>query len=168
MRRLLLLRHAKAENGADVQADFDRALAPRGRDAAPLVGRHIANAALEPERILCSSAVRTRQTALLAAAEFRTSPDITFLDELYNAELDDYIEQIRLHGGDAETLMVVAHNPATEEAIHLLAGAEGEITPPIDVPTAALAILDFDGSDWTGIRQHSGRLVGFVRPRDLE
>ena len=167
MRRLLLLRHAKAENGGPGQSDFDRALSPRGREAAARMGHHIANTATEPDRILCSSAVRTRQTALLAAAEFRSSPKLEFLAELYNAEADDYVEQIRLHGGDADTLMVVAHNPATEEVIHLLAGDRSEIAPPADVPTAALAILDFDVDDWLGIRERGGRLVGFVRPRDL-
>lgn len=167
MRRLLLLRHAKAANGGPGQSDFDRALAPRGREAAARIGQHIANTATEPDRILCSSAVRTRQTALLAATEFRSSPALEFLTEFYNAEAEDYLEQIRLFGGDADTLMVVAHNPATEETIHLLAGERSEIAPPADVPTAALAILDFDIDNWLDITERGGRLVGFVRPRDL-
>jgi phosphohistidine phosphatase SixA len=38
MRRLLMLRHAKAEKSAPGGGDFDRALASRGREQAPKIG----------------------------------------------------------------------------------------------------------------------------------
>lgn len=167
MLRLLLMRHAKAETPG-ARRDFDRALAPRGERAAPLVGRALIKAGLEPDRVLCSTAIRTRQTLDGVATDFSTPPEIDYLSELYDAETDDYIEQIQLHGGTATTLMVVGHNPATEEATALLAGPKGDLPPPGEFPTGAVAVIEFAVEDWSAIRPNTGRLRQFIKPRDLE
>lgn len=167
MRRLLLMRHAKAETPGS-RPDFDRALASRGKHAAPLVGEELQKSGIVPDRILCSPSARTRQTLELAAAKFDADPETEFPEELYNAETDIYLEQIRLHGGRAETLMVVGHNPSTQEAAGLLAGPGGDLPLPADYPTGAVAVFDFDLDDWADLRPRTGRLRRFVRPRELE
>jgi hypothetical protein len=35
------------------------------------------------------------------------------------------------------------------------------------VPTCARAVLDFDVGRWRDVRENSGKLADFVRPRDL-
>ena len=122
-----------------------------------------------PDRILCSPAARARQTLFLTAAEIMTTPEIVFVDALYNAEAEEYVEQISLYGGDAKTLLVVAHNPATEEAVTILARTADSPHPlPYDYPTGALAVIEFAAGDWTEMRAGTGRLTDFLRPRDLE
>ena len=64
MMRLLLLRHAKSSWDVSGQPDFERTLAPRGRRAAQMIGEHLATHRLMPDRILCSSARRTRETLI--------------------------------------------------------------------------------------------------------
>lgn len=62
MLRLILVRHAKSgwdDPGLD---DHDRPLAPRGRRAAGWLGTALRDGGFLPETILCSSALRTRQT----------------------------------------------------------------------------------------------------------
>lgn len=168
MKRLLLLRHAKAEPpGAG--PDFERPLAERGRRAAPLIGAQIERLGLRPDRVLCSPAMRARQTLYLAATEINTAPEISFLSDLYEADTTDYIEQIRLSGRDAEVLLIVGHNPATEDAVRTLASPSADSLPwPADFPTAALAVITFQGDDWQAMRAGTGRLIDFIRPRDLE
>ena len=67
MKTLWLLRHAKASQGGDGLADRDRPLNARGRDAAARIGRHLAEREVCPELVLCSSALRTRETVELDA-----------------------------------------------------------------------------------------------------
>ncbi len=59
--RLLLMRHAKSAWPKDV-GDHDRPLAERGREAAPMIGGHLAVAGLVPSKVMVSTARRTRET----------------------------------------------------------------------------------------------------------
>src|SRR5690606_25377106 len=62
MRRLVLMRHAKAERGGPGVEDFDRALTERGVTDAALVGAALARSGITPDLTLASAAARTRQT----------------------------------------------------------------------------------------------------------
>ncbi len=168
MIRLLLLRHAKTEDHG-ARPDFDRVLTDRGRRASPVIGAHMEMKGYRPDRVLCSPAVRARQTLYLAATEIMSAPEIVFVPGLYNAEPEDYVEQITLFGEHAETLLVVGHNPATQDVAGLLVNTARSAVPlPSDYPTAALAVIEFDAANWAAMRERTGRLVDFVRPRDLD
>ena len=81
-----------------------------------------------------------------------------------------------VHGapGTVKSLMIVGHNPGLEESATRLARepvrrkerARHEALEE-KFPTSALAILDFDVSRWRDVEEGSGKLVDFVRPRDL-
>ena len=74
MRRLMLLRHAKSDWSATGQADIDRVLSARGRNAAPKVGEYMAAHALVPDLVLVSSAQRTRETWDLVSGAYKPAP----------------------------------------------------------------------------------------------
>src|SRR5262249_52446572 len=62
MKTLHLLRHAKStwrDIGLD---DHDRPLSKRGRGAARAMAKHMKRAGIEPDIVLCSTAVRARGT----------------------------------------------------------------------------------------------------------
>ncbi|TBW33511.1 histidine phosphatase family protein [Siculibacillus lacustris] len=170
MPRLLLLRHAKSAWKNDGIEDFDRPLAARGRTDAPLVGAHLAEHGLTPQKILCSSARRCRETLHALLPHFVDDLDIRVTRELYLADEDRTIDQIRAHGALARTLMVIAHNPGLEEAAVALAGSASPLfleDLETKFPTAGLAVIDFPAVKWVDIEPKSGRLVAFLRPRTL-
>lgn len=168
MPRLLLLRHAKAAAG---DPDFDRPLTSHGRRAAGLVGEHLAKHELLPDRILCSSSRRTRETFAAIVAHLRGDTDVKLSRLLYEAGNGHYLDQIGRYGGSAQTLLVVGHNPAIQDTAALIIGS-GNTNLRDEVanrfPTAGLAVIDFDRGKWEGITPGSGRIVAFFRPRDLE
>ena len=86
MRRLVLFRHGKAEAAEPGRKDRDRRLAERGRRSAALVGDYLAHHALVPDFVLCSPALRTRETWRLAAERLPASPRLQEDDRLYGAE----------------------------------------------------------------------------------
>jgi phosphohistidine phosphatase len=172
MRRLLLLRHAKAEAGAPDQDDHDRALTERGLADAAAVARYLKSQGYAAARILCSTSTRTRQTA--EAVLRGTLTPVEWLEALYLAAPGKIVAMIQdAHDGD-DVLMVVGHNPGLEQCATLL--ARDPVRPREqhrhDVmeekfPTAALAVLDFDIASWKLVAPCSARLVDFMRPRDL-
>lgn len=168
MPRLLLLRHAKAAGG---EPDFERPLASQGRRAAGLVGEHLARHHLLPDRVLSSSSRRTRETLAALLPHCSSDADIKLLRALYEPAAGHYLAQISRHGGTAQTLLVIGHNPAMQDTAALLIGAgstdlKDEVTSRF--PTAGLAVIDFDRIRWDEVEARSGRIVAFFRPRDLE
>jgi len=175
MRRLLLLRHAKSSwNDGDLD-DMSRPLAPRGRSAAPLMGRHISGKDLVPDLVLCSTAERARQTLELVTAEWeRSAADrakVEMHSSLYLASLGELLAVLKRLDDDIKSAMIVGHNPGMAVLAGQLA-ARGEAkamkTMAAKYPTAALAVIDFDMESWTEIAPGTGSLQSFIRPKDLQ
>ena len=169
MHRLCLFRHAKSDWFAGATGDFDRPISARGKRDAPLVSANVRANGWQPGRILCSPSKRTRQTLDILARYLGSDPDIDFLAELYDASSADYMAPIRAHGGDAETLMIIGHNPMIHEtALRLAAPGTSQAVAELDrkYPTCALAVLEFE-TGWADLTDHSGKLVAFVKPADL-
>lgn len=169
MRRLILLRHAKSDWPEGI-ADPERPLAPRGRQAAPRIGRYLFTEGLIPDRILLSPARRTRETWDLVSAEMRGIPAAVSEPRLYEASATRLLSVLRDQPADSHTLMLVGHNPGFEnlaEALiqHGSAAARGALEEKF--PTGAVAVIDMPVDDWSAIVPETGRLDRFVTPRML-
>ena len=171
MRRLLLLRHAKAERPEPGGRDHDRALAARGRADAKKLGAYLARHAFVPDRAVVSTAARTRETWTQVAQAFSKTPTVSFEDRLYDATPQTILQAITETEPETGTLLVIGHNPAMQELATLLV-ASGDIDARQrlgeEFPTSALALISFAPEDWRGLHAQAGRLEHFVTPRWLE
>ena len=176
MKRVFLLRHAKAEQAnKDTPADSERPLTERGRKDAPLVGLAMREKGYSPDLILCSPSTRTRETLELAQGQFDGKAHVEFVEELYAASARKVAQIIRELPDKARKPLLVGHNPGFEECASLLAGKSDDpkaharfnsLTEKF--PTSALAVLDFDVAQWKDVESHSGALIDFIRPKDLK
>ena len=161
MKTLYLLRHAKSSwKDASLQ-DFDRPLNRRGKEAAPLVGRFIRRRKLRVDLILSSPAARARQTAALVKEAAGLQADLLFDERIYEAGAAALLEVVTQAAEAADALMLVGHNPGTEELLTFLTGEERRM------PTAALACVALDVEKWGKARTRAGRLEWLVRPKGL-
>ncbi len=138
MVELLFWRHAKTESGHPPLTDRQRQLLPVGRDDAREMGRILASRGLAPEVILCSDAVRARETADEALGSLVPEPGRFDLPELYDAGSGDYLRVIGVYGGSARRLMIVGHNPEIESFVSRVAARD------IDMKAGALAVIEAD------------------------
>jgi len=168
--RLLLLRHAKSDWGDTALADIDRPLNSRGKAASHKMARYLKDQGLLPNQILCSTAQRARETLARVLPSLQQEAQIHLLSDLYRQSEDDYLAIVRKHGGRAQNLMLIAHNPATEDTALTLTGTS-DASAMTDLkekyPTAALAVIDFDIADWSELQPGTGHLERFIKPRDL-
>lgn len=166
MPRLLLFRHAKTEPAAPGQKDHDRTLMQRGREDSATMGKLLAERGDIPDRVLCSTSARTRETWDRAKTALTASSDVRYLRDIYEAD-GDYIEIVREHGKRADPLMVVGHNPSIHvTALRLaddLGGKDGSLLVS-RFPTGAVAVFDFDGK-WKHLSPASMTLSAFLLPR---
>jgi len=140
--RIYLLRHARSAWARPGERDFDRPLNDEGYAEAEIVADKAADRRYRPDRVVSSTAVRCRQTADAVRRALDEELAVTYVDELYNAPLDIYLELVST-AGTAETLMFIGHNPAIEEVFERLAGTEQTAAViPGGYPTAGLAVLD--------------------------
>lgn len=164
-RTLVLLRHGKSAYPADVTADHDRPLAPRGAREAALAG-HWLRANLPPvQAVLCSTATRTRQTLDRTAI----SAPVRYVDRLYGAVPGTVIAEINTVAVDVTTLLVVGHEPTMSQVALGLAdprssdrGAAAGIA--IKFPTSAIAVLRVP-CGWAELELGTAALTGFHVPR---
>ncbi len=172
MKRLFLLRHSKAQPADAATLDFDRTLMLSGMQDGAAMARWLRRNDHKPDLILCSASARTTQTAELVLQEMDCG--IVYRDNLYLAEASRIVAAVRGAPARVAGLMVVGHNPGLEAAATLLARepvrrkerARHEALEE-KFPTSALAILDFDVNRWRDVTLGSGKLVDFVRPKDL-
>ncbi|TMK94763.1 MAG: hypothetical protein E6G37_02430 [Actinobacteria bacterium] len=148
--------------------DVDRPLAPRGKRAADRIRDYLDAERIRPELVLCSSALRTRET--LGRVLPGLGPEMTVRIEpsLYSFEADQLLDRLREVPGDVGSVMLIGHNPAMQELGSVLA-AEGDRLDELrkGFPTAALAELDVPVGSWEELKPGSGRLERFVLPREL-
>jgi len=161
MQRLILFRHAKAERRADSGEDFDRDLTDRGRSDAALMGRVLETRGMAPDRVLVSSALRTRSTWGAMATAFPAA-DVVIDDSLYNAPAAALLT-VAQGGPDTGTVMIIAHNPGLHEAAMALlargrAGAADLYEVRGGMPTATAGVFDLSGG--------TARLEGWLLARD--
>jgi phosphohistidine phosphatase len=163
-KRLVLLRHAKSSWSDPDLGDHDRPLNGRGRRTAPVVGRHLRDAGLVPDLVLCSSAVRARAT--LDRLGLPDDVAVRVDDDLYGADADEIVELLRAVPDTVGSVLVIAHNPGLEELIELL--VTDERSRPDRFPTAAVAELQLPIARWDEIAPHVAVLRTFVTPRELD
>jgi len=167
-RRLILLRHAKSEWPDDVP-DHDRPLAKRGRRDAPSVGRWLGESGYAPDGVLCSTAVRARETWELAAAGLRAAlpgaaPDVRYEPRVYEATVLGLLMLVRELSPQWRTALLIGHNPGLAELTLGLAAPSSD--PPTAFPTAAVAVLDVPGP-WEATAPGEADLLSFAIPGDM-
>ena len=159
--RLLLLRHARAGWALPGQRDFDRALDDVGFAEAELIAETAADRGIRPDLILCSTAVRCRQTAEPFFRTISENIDIRYVDELYTGPASIYTDIIDANR-HLNSLMIVGHNPMIDELFHRLAGNEAAAEAlPHGYPPAALAVLDVQAGTGSAI---TATLVSLMLP----
>jgi phosphohistidine phosphatase len=163
------MRHAKSSWADESQDDHDRPLDQRGERAASLMGAFLAQSGLEIDLVLCSTATRSRQTAL-RLARLAALPEPIFERSLYLASASALLERLVRCPESASGVLLIGHNPGLADLAAILAGrgsADDLDQLTRKFPTAALAIFTTDSSGWAGLGPGSATLERFVRPKQL-
>jgi phosphohistidine phosphatase len=168
MHTLYLLRHAKSSWSDSALADHERPLAQRGRRDAKRVAEHLARVGIEPELVLCSPAVRTRQTLDRVRAALGATSTVLLEAELYAASSNALLERIRVLPEEVSSVMLIGHNPGLQDLALARASAGPELARlEVKFPTAGLATLALEKTTWSQLSPGDAVLAAFVVPRQL-
>lgn len=169
MLSLYIMRHAKSSWAVPGARDFDRELNDRGISDLKKMKKFIEQEKIEPHTILCSSAIRTRQTLAEIASGFSHKPDIIHTEKLYSSGMQEYIEIINSVKNNGP-LMIIGHNPMCGTLATTLPsdGDEDELEKiAYQYPTSTITAINFDLDDWSQVVVRSGYLKKSMFPSQI-
>jgi phosphohistidine phosphatase len=119
--------------------------------------------------MLCSTALRTRETAELVLARFAAPPRILYEDGLYLAGRAVLMRRLRGLDESLGAVMVIGHNPGLHELALALAAPDSPRYKSLATgkfPTTARASFAIEGP-WTGLGQSRHKLAEYVTAKSL-
>jgi phosphohistidine phosphatase len=149
MKTIILMRHAKAEQGNFEISDFERKLTEKGKSDADISAKTLSKKIKTIDLIVSSSAKRTLKTAKIIAENFEIDKNkIQSIDEIYEASSDAYVHVIRsLNDEKVETVIIVGHNPTIGAMVAMMSGIE-----IIEFKPSSFAVFNLSIETWKMFR----------------
>ncbi|MDZ4701203.1 MAG: histidine phosphatase family protein [Rhodothermales bacterium] len=160
MKTIYLVRHAKSDWSGPIERDHDRPLAPRGVEAATRMGAWLAATDAPPQKVVSSTARRTRETVRLMLDAAGWSVPVTYSSALYETDGERYLEVLRALPKRVGRVMLVGHEPACSECVGLLIGGGG-----VRFATTTIARIDLACATWEAIQPGAGELYWLMPAR---
>jgi phosphohistidine phosphatase len=162
-KKLILVRHATAEEQTMMIRDFQRELVGKGRTDAMAMGKWLAGTSIVPDRLISSSAPRAYQTAQIMADQLQfDTQEIVQEASLYDGGAKAYLSAVNATPESVTTLVLFGHNPDITYFAEYLSGSDiGSMSK------CSIVILDFDELQWAEISSKTGKFVSYTTPRQL-
>lgn len=158
MKKLMLIRHAKAEKVTNVK-DFDRPLKYIGMQDAAFMADRIRGNKMIPQLIVTSPALRTKTTAEIFADHLGL-PEPSFNKAIYEASTKTLLKVINEFPDNCDFVALSGHNPGIAEILYYLTKESRE------VHTSTVAIIDFELDSWALVSNGTGKLVYYSSPNE--
>jgi phosphohistidine phosphatase len=158
MKKLLLIRHAKAEKETSVK-DINRPLKYIGIQDARFMAERLKENSIIPQLIITSPALRTKTTAEIFA-EYLLLQDPEINKAIYEASQQTLLRVINQLPNQHNFIALVGHNPGISQILYYLTG-EGR-----EVHTSTVALIEFEIDDWKAVSNDMGSLVYYSSPKE--
>jgi phosphohistidine phosphatase len=163
-RKLIFIRHSKAENYSSEISDFERSLTVRGKINSRLMAEILKAKGEDPGRIISSPAFRSLETAIIFCREYGLNMDeIKLIPELYDGmREEEFLPFIKKQNDKDHTITIFGHNPMITEMAAYFACDE-----PRSIAKTGIYCLAFDVASWSEVEPESGRTLYYLTPSDL-
>jgi phosphohistidine phosphatase len=153
MKRLLVIRHGKAEHTASDGGDFRRKLTDAGKEESRSLGSALSAAGIRPDQLVSSAAPRALRTASIVAEALGLDIGIVSAElPLYDAEAVGILKSLREIPDSVAVLALCGHNPALTDLLRLL-----DPEKAAELTTASAALVTLDVLSW--VEDPRGRVL---------
>lgn len=164
MKKLIFVRHGKAEDGSSEISDFERSLSLKGKVISRLMAQKLRDKEKSPGTIVSSPAFRALETALIFAGEFEINPDDVILNSniYYRMSLQNLPAVLSVANEDSETVTLFGHNPSFSQVADSLSKEGCD-----SMPKSGIICISFNIMTWSDIGHNKGKIDYFLKPADL-
>ena len=155
MKQLFLLRHGEASFSGGL--DFERNLSQNGVNQVLRLGSSLRNRISSIDKMYCSSAVRTRETAFMLE-KYILIHDKEYRKEIYEATLETLLNIIENCPKHYKSCILVGHNPTMSLLLSHISGENY-----FNLQTGMLACLELDLPDWRMLGFNTGVLKEVIQ-----
>jgi phosphohistidine phosphatase len=161
MKKIIFVRHGRAEDPSAELTDFERSLTTKGKAISRQMARKFREKESNPGIIITSPAFRALETASIFASEFGISYDnIQINSNLYfKAGIKNLFEILSRVDDKTDTITLFGHNPAFTEMPDRLSTDGCEF-----VTKTSVVCISFKTDTWSGVRLDSGKEEYFLKP----
>ncbi len=160
MKKIYLIRHAKASWDHPEQTDFERPLTSQGEIDAHAMATQLKEQQLSADLIISSEAVRALETAKILAEGLHYPVDKIKLDPtIYSGGVEDLVSLIKAIDAKVNTIFFVGHNPSLTLLAHFL--CEGT---RVSITTCGVFGMEFEMKKWEDIVEAEGEFLTYFHP----
>jgi phosphohistidine phosphatase len=161
MKKIILVRHGKAEDGSSEISDFERSLTLKGKAISRQMARELMKKEKSPGTILTSPAFRALETALIFAGEFGISSESVVMNsDLYSdMNMKNLSEILSGVDEDIDIVTMFGHNPSFSEIADSLSKEGCDL-----IPKSGIVCISFNITSWQEIKPKKGKKEYFLVP----
>jgi len=161
MKKLIFIRHARAEDQDSAISDFERSLTVKGKVISGEMARRFREKESEPGLLVSSPAFRALETAYIFAAEFGIKPEEIRIDSnlYYKPGMKHLMELLGTVGDEVNTITLFGHNPSFTEMPDRLCKNGCEF-----LTKTSIVCISFQIKTWSDLKLDSGTQEYFLKP----
>lgn len=161
MKRLIFVRHGKAEDGSSEISDFERSLTLKGKVISGLMAQRLMEKEKSPGTFVTSPAFRALETALIFAGEFGINADDVIINSniYYKMSYQNLPAVLSNINEDTETITLFGHNPSFTQIANTLCKEGCDL-----IPKCGIVCISFRIMTWSEIGRNNGKMEYFLKP----
>jgi phosphohistidine phosphatase len=161
MKKLIFVRHGKAEDESPEITDFERSLTLRGKLISRIMAQKFKTKEKSPGIFVTSPAFRALETALIFAGELGIDPeDLILKNNIYEGlTLKNLTEIISDLSEETQTITFFGHNPSFSDITNSLCKEGCDF-----MPKSAVVCISFNIMTWSDLKRNNGKLEYFLKP----
>ena len=164
MKKIILIRHGRAEDASPDFSDFERSLSLKGKNVSRLMAGKLKERIKDIGVIISSPAFRAIETALIFAVEYGISADKIIISSnlYYMNDEKSFMNILKTIDEDVNTITFFGHNPSfTELTGHL--GTEASDV----IPKSGIVCLSFNVRTWSQVKRNTGNPDLILKPKKI-
>jgi phosphohistidine phosphatase len=164
MKKLILIRHGRAEEQSHEISDFERSLTSKGKIICGLIARKLKEVEKSAGLIITSPAFRALETAIIFAEAFGIDPDQIKMNSNFYYKMNyNYLSELLFSISDeTDTLTIFGHNPSFSDIADKLCKGGCDF-----LPKSGVVGISFNIISWPDIQPATGKLEYFLKPEKI-
>ena len=161
MKKLIFIRHGKAEDPVPEISDFERSLTLKGKIISRLMAGKFMEKEKSPGIIVTSPAFRALETAFIFAGEFGIDTEKVILNSslYYKMSFQNLPDILSNINEDNEIVTLFGHNPSFTQIANTLCKEGCEF-----LPKTGIVCISFNITTWSEIGRNIGKMEYFLKP----
>lgn len=164
MKKIIFVRHGRAEDDSPDIPDFERSLISKGKNITRLMAGKLKEKVKDIGVIITSPAFRAIETALIFAGEYGVDAEKIVINSDLYFRLDEksFIGILKSIDEDVNTISLFGHNPSFTELAGYFCKESCDV-----IPKSGIVCLSFNVKTWSEVKRNAGNADLILKPKKV-